>query len=98
MFNVLVTGQVALVPLAPDIFSGQLALGPLAVRFSGHLASISGHLASISGHLAPISGQLAPISGQLAPNDLSTFYLRNKCTKVSREYFLTASVDDPCLP
>jgi hypothetical protein len=79
-----VTGQVALVPLAPDIFSGQLALGPFAVRFSGHLASISGHL-------APISGQLAPISGQLAP----TFY---KCTKVSREYFLTASVDDPCLP
>ena len=85
----MVTGQVALVPLAPDIFSGQLALGPFAVRFSGHLASISGHL-------APISGQLAPISGQLAPNDLSTFYLR-KCTKVSREYFLTASVDDPCL-
>ena len=78
----MVTGQVALVPLAPDIFSGQLALGPLAVRFSGHLASIS--------------CQLAPISGQLAPNDLSTFYLR-KCTKVSREYFLTASVDDPCL-
>ena len=89
-----VTDQVALVRLVPDIFSGQLALGPLAVRFSGHLASISGHLAPISGHLAPISGQLAPISGQLAPNDLSTFY---KCTKVSREYFLTASVDDPCL-
>jgi hypothetical protein len=62
----MVTGQVALVPLAPDIFSDQLALGPLAVRFSG----------------------------QLAPNDLSTFY---KCTKVSREFFLTASVDDTCL-
>jgi len=65
---------------------------------SGHFAPIPGHFAPISGHLAPISGRLAPISGRLAPIDCSTFYLRNKCTKVSRVYFLTASEDDHCLP
>ena len=69
----MVTGYVAPNPLATGIFPGQLALGRFAPRFWGRLAQIAGRLASIS--------------GQLATNDLSTFYLRNKWTKLVLLYY-----------